>query len=67
MTITGDLTLEHTGNFEFGLAVAGRAKLFVDDELCIDNWTSQTSGEFFYGQGTIEEKNTIDVVAGKKI
>ncbi|TFL04035.1 glycoside hydrolase family 3 protein [Pterulicium gracile] len=75
MTITGDLTVEHTGQFELGLAVAGRAKLFVDDQLCIDNWTSQTPGEFFYGQvrilahaqGTIEEKNTIDVVAGKSV
>ncbi|KAG6833210.1 hypothetical protein H0H87_010273 [Tephrocybe sp. NHM501043] len=44
--------------------VPGRAKLWVNGELTIDNWTKQTPGDFFYGQGTIEEKATIDVIAG---
>ena len=28
--------------FRFGLTVAGRAKLFVDDKMAVDNWSSLT-------------------------
>ncbi|KAJ7940912.1 glycoside hydrolase superfamily [Mycena leptocephala] len=61
--LTGLLTVEKTVPFELGLTVAGRAKLWVDGNLTIDNWTSQTPGDFFYGQGTIEEKAVIDLTA----
>ncbi|PPQ65097.1 hypothetical protein CVT24_003058 [Panaeolus cyanescens] len=63
--LEGTLQLEKTAVFEFGLAVAGRAKLWVNDELLIDNWTKQTPGDFFYGQGTVEEKASIELEAGK--
>lgn len=48
--ITARWTLELKGKtrprdkdtkFKFGLTVLGRAKLFVDGELVIDNWTKQ--------------------------
>ncbi|KAL4246517.1 glycosyl hydrolase 3 family protein [Abortiporus biennis] len=65
--LTGRLTVDHTGEYELGLTVAGRAKLWVDSKLTIDNWTKQRPGEFFYGQGTVEEKAIIDVVAGKSL
>ncbi|KAJ7632378.1 glycoside hydrolase family 3 protein [Roridomyces roridus] len=61
--LTGRLTVEKTAPFELGLTVAGRAKLWVNGELTIDNWTSQTPGDFFYGQGTIEEKAIVDLTA----
>ncbi|KAI0265209.1 beta-glucosidase [Gloeopeniophorella convolvens] len=51
--------------FEFGLSVAGRAKLWVDDKLVIDNWTRQRRGEEFFGCGTQEEKGTVQLVANK--
>ena len=31
--------------FEFGVMVAGRAKLWIDGELVVDNWTRQRRGE----------------------
>ncbi|RXW21014.1 hypothetical protein EST38_g4842 [Candolleomyces aberdarensis] len=65
--LRGTLTLDATGSFEFGLTVAGRAKLWLDDKLTIDNWTKQTPGDFFYGQGTVEEKATVQVTAGKPL
>ncbi|KAG8904325.1 hypothetical protein FRB99_001910 [Tulasnella sp. 403] len=65
--LDGDLVVDTTGPFEFGLTVSGRAKLWVDDKLTIDNWTKQTPGDFFYGQGTIEEKAIVDVTAGKPL
>ncbi|KAJ7046512.1 glycoside hydrolase family 3 protein [Mycena alexandri] len=61
--LTGQLTVEKTAPFELGLTVAGRAKLWVDGNLTIDNWTTQTPGDFFYGQGTIEEKAVINMTA----
>lgn len=65
--LRGTLTVDATGAFEFGLTVAGRAKLWLDDKLTIDNWTKQTPGDFFYGQGTIEEKATVQLKAGKPV
>ncbi|KAF8163026.1 beta-glucosidase [Crassisporium funariophilum] len=65
--LEGSLTVDKTAFFELGLTVAGRAKLWVDNVLIIDNWTKQTPGDFFYGQGTIEEKATINLEAGKSV
>ncbi|KAH7921492.1 glycoside hydrolase family 3 protein [Leucogyrophana mollusca] len=65
MKLKGLLTMDKTATYELGLAVAGRAKLWVNGKLAIDNWTKQTPGDFFYGQGTIEEKATIQLTAGQ--
>ncbi|KAF9021687.1 glycoside hydrolase family 3 protein [Hymenopellis radicata] len=62
--VKGKLTMPKTATYELGLTVAGRAKLWVDGKMTIDNWTKQTPGDFFYGQGTIEEKATLDFEAG---
>ncbi|KAG6825905.1 hypothetical protein H0H92_001914 [Tricholoma furcatifolium] len=43
-------------SFEFGLTAAGRAKLYVDGNLVIDNWTRQRRGDAFFGSGSEEEK-----------
>ncbi|KAJ1566053.1 hypothetical protein HK096_003244, partial [Nowakowskiella sp. JEL0078] len=50
-----------TNIHEFGLAVCGRAKLFVDGVLIIDNWTQQTPGDTFTGCGTIEVKAQVEL------
>ena len=47
--LVGKLTVEKTALYELGLTVAGRAKLFINGKLLIDNWTKQRPGEFFYG------------------
>ncbi|TCD62616.1 hypothetical protein EIP91_006630 [Steccherinum ochraceum] len=65
--LEGKLTVDKTAEYELGLTVAGRAKLFVNGKLTIDNWTKQTPGEFFYGQGTVEEKATVHLVAGQAV
>ncbi|THH06674.1 hypothetical protein EW145_g3920 [Phellinidium pouzarii] len=67
MKVKGLLTVDKDMPFELGLAVAGRAKLYVSGKLLIDNWTKQKPGEFFYGQGTIEQKATIDLLADKPV
>ncbi|KAI0781293.1 glycoside hydrolase family 3 protein [Trametes elegans] len=65
--LRGKLTVDKTANYELGLTVAGRAKLFVEGNLTIDNWTKQRPGDFFYGQGTVEELGTVSLTAGKPV
>ncbi|KAJ7100754.1 beta-glucosidase [Mycena belliarum] len=50
--------------FEFGLITAGRAKLYVDGELLIDNWTRQRRGNAFFGCGSEEERGVVNLKAG---
>lgn len=50
--------------FEFGLTVAGRAKLFIDGELVIDNWMRQRRGNAFFGGGSVEELGVVALKAG---
>lgn len=65
--LNGKLTVEKTADYELGLTVAGRAKLWVNGKMTIDNWTKQRPGEFFYGQGTVEEKATVHLEAGVSV
>ncbi|TFK20101.1 glycoside hydrolase family 3 protein [Coprinopsis marcescibilis] len=66
LRLRGYIQKERDTNFEFGLTVAGRAKLYVDGNVVIDNWTRQRRGESFFGLGTVEEKGVYPLVAGRK-
>ncbi|GJN74822.1 glycosyl hydrolase [Purpureocillium lilacinum] len=63
-TLIGDFTPDASGLWDFGLSVFGTANLYIDDELVIDNTTSQTRGTTFFGKGTIEELGSKELVAG---
>ncbi|KAF5587008.1 beta-glucosidase K [Fusarium subglutinans] len=52
-SVEGDLVIQETGLFEFGLAVYGSARLYQSDT-------------FFFGKGTIEEKAQMHLVRGQK-
>ncbi|KIX95106.1 uncharacterized protein Z520_09022 [Fonsecaea multimorphosa CBS 102226] len=55
------------GDFEFGVVTTGRAKLYIDGVLLVDNWTTQERGShFFVGLGTIEVRATRKLVAGQQ-
>ena len=45
----GNLTMEKTAEYELGVTVAGRAKLYIEGKLLVDNWTKQRPGDFYYG------------------
>lgn len=62
----GTLTPEEDGIWDFGLAVHGTAQLFIDGELVVDNLTHQRSGNSFFGSGTVEERGSIDLKAGRR-
>ncbi|KAG8943855.1 hypothetical protein FRC04_002478 [Tulasnella sp. 424] len=55
---------EKDERFRFGLTVNGRAKLYVDGKLVIDNWTRQKRGHTFFGAGTPEKHGETDLKAG---
>ncbi|KAH6899145.1 beta-glucosidase [Coprinopsis sp. MPI-PUGE-AT-0042] len=66
LRLKGYLQKDRDMDFEFGLSVCGRAKLYVDGNLVIDNWTRQRRGDSFFGQGSQEEKGVYSLKAGVK-
>lgn len=52
------------GTWTFGLVAAGRAKLYVDDELVIDNWTEMERSPVFFGLGSKEKQGEVPMQAG---
>lgn len=63
--VEGYYTPEEDGDYEFGLTVFGTGKLYLDDEMLIDNETVQRSGGSFFNVGTVEEKGIKHVKAGQ--
>ncbi|KAI0669358.1 beta-glucosidase [Trametes maxima] len=55
---------DHDCDYEFGLCSAGRAKLYVDDKLVIDNWTKQERGDSFFNSGSTEVYGIVPLKAG---
>ncbi|KAJ9095153.1 hypothetical protein QFC20_006722 [Naganishia adeliensis] len=62
---TGYITPDTTGVYQFGLVLVGRACLYVDGELVIDNGMS-TQNKPFYGLGTEEVRGDCTLTAGKR-
>lgn len=44
---------------------SGRGKLYIDDQLIVDNSEKQTKGEACFFEGTVEEKGRIHLEQGK--
>lgn len=53
------------GDYEFGLLSTGQAKLYVNDELLIDNWTETEQGQAFFTQATTEKRGLVSLVEGQ--
>ncbi|KAK4954140.1 beta-glucosidase [Elasticomyces elasticus] len=64
-TAEGFFVVEHTDKYSFGLTVAGTARLYLDDELVVDNHEVQTRGDSFFGSGSVEEIGYKVLVAGR--
>lgn len=61
----GILTPETSGEWEFGLAVHGTAKLFINGKLVVSNFENQRPGKSFLGCGTVEEMGSLVLEAGQ--
>lgn len=65
-TLEAELTAPASGEHEFGLLSAGRSRLYLDEQLLIDNWSSQHPGDAFFGQGSTEQRATAALEAGRR-
>ncbi len=66
MRYTGTLTPEVSGTHSFGLLSFGKSRLYVDDELVIDNWDHQERGDAFFGMGSAEKQGQATLQAGEQ-
>jgi beta-glucosidase len=57
-------TPDKSGIYEFGVEVIGKAKLYIENTLVVDNWTHQTWGTSFTNNGSIEELGQIELKDG---
>ncbi|PPQ71098.1 hypothetical protein CVT24_009849 [Panaeolus cyanescens] len=59
-------TPDQSGDWEFGLNLAGRGNLFLDGKLVIDLSTAPEQGESFFGMGTTDIRQVAkDLTAGQ--
>lgn len=63
---TGTLRPEVSADYEFSCNVLGTVRIYVDSKLLIDNATSQTRGDSFFGQGTRDEVAKVFLEKGRK-
>lgn len=64
MSMRATYTPEHSGAHEFGLATYGVGKLYINDELVVDNETEQSPGGMFFGKGSAEKRGLYNMCAG---
>ncbi|KAJ9144179.1 Beta-glucosidase [Pleurostoma richardsiae] len=62
----GIFTPEESGVYDFGLALQGTGKLYLDGELLVSNFENQRPGSSFLGSGTVEETGSRELVAGRQ-
>ena len=55
-----------SGAWKFSVVQAGRARVLLDGEVFLDNWNPTERGEAFYGMGSAELAQTVDLVAGRR-
>jgi len=67
LRLEGRYTPEETGLHSFALTSGGKARLFVDDTLLVDNWDAQVRGDSFFGTGSAEATGTVSLVAGEPV
>ena len=67
MTLDGEYLCATAGDYTFGLLSTGRARMWVDDDAIIDNWTSPEPGEAFFMQGSSEVRATRFFEAGQRV
>lgn len=65
VTLSGTFMPEETSEYELSLSVAGTGKIYVDDQIVVDNETKQTPGDSFFGAGTIDETGRLKLEQGK--
>ena len=58
-------TPESSGVHQFSVQSVGKTRVLVDGQEVVDNWTSQTKGDSFFGFGSSEVIGSIALTAGR--
>ena len=61
---SGTFSVDAAGEYQFDLVSAGLSRLFVDDELVIDNWDKWVRGDAFFGEGSELKLGQVFLEAG---
>lgn len=59
--MTATFTPTESGLHSFSLTSAGLSRLSIDGSLLIDNWDAWESGDYFFGFGSSERRETIQL------
>ncbi|KAE8150000.1 putative beta-glucosidase I [Aspergillus avenaceus] len=60
----GHFTPDADGIYDFGVTVVGTGRLYLDDDLVVDNTQNQRQGSAFFGNATVEERGSKTLQAG---
>jgi beta-glucosidase len=63
--VRGTLVAPEDGEWTLTLVQAGRARLFLDGQLRVDNWNPTGRSDAFFGFGSSEVAAPVDLVAGE--
>ncbi len=61
--LTGSLRIDQTGEHAFGIMQTGQARVFVDGDLVVDNWTSTEQGQGFFEKAAAERIGSVHLEA----
>ena len=62
---SANLIPDNTGEHHFELVSIGSARLKIDGEEIVDNWTSQDPGEAFFSYGSAPRRSSITLEEGR--
>ena len=62
---SANLVPDNTGEYHFELVSIGSARLKIDGEEIVDNWTSQDPGEAFFSYGSAPRRSSITLEEGR--
>jgi beta-glucosidase len=65
--LRGRVAPRESGAHTFSLVSAGKSRLFLDGRLVVDNWSTQTPGEAFFGLGSAEVRADVALEAGREL
>ena len=64
--VRGTLVVPEDGEWTLTLVQAGRARLFLDGQLLVDNWNPTGRSDAFFGFGSAEVAASVNLVAGER-
>ena len=56
---------KENGRHTFSVISAGYSRLYVEDQLAVDNWDDWRSGDAFFGSGSVEKKVEVELKTGQ--